>query len=81
MGIIRIAVPIMLIALITYDLATAVFVGSDDKVRKARDKAIKRIIIAIAIFFVPTFINLVFDLVNDVWGTNYEICGINENNQ
>ena len=81
MGIIRIAVPIMLIALITYDLATAVFVGADDKVRKARDKAIKRIIIAIAIFFVPTFVNLVFDLVNDVWGTNYEICGINENNQ
>lgn len=80
MGIIRIVVPIMLIGLITYDFAMAVLSGADDKVSKLRTRAIKRIVIAVVIFFVPTFINLVFNMVNEVWGTTFSTCGITENN-
>lgn len=76
MMIIRIAVPILLIVLISYDVFMSVLSGSDDKVKKNRDRIIKRVIIAIVIFFVPTLINLVFGLVNDIWGTNFDTCGI-----
>lgn len=76
MTIIQIGVPILLIGLIIYDFASAVFASSEDKVKKAKERAIKRIIISIVIFFVPTLINFVFSVVNDVWGTKYEICGL-----
>ena len=39
-------------------------------------KITTRIIIAIVIFFVPTLINFVFDIINDVWSKNFEICGL-----
>jgi len=81
MTIIRIAVPIMLIGLVTYDFIMAVLAGADDKVSKVRTRAIKRVVIAIIIFFVPTFINLVFNMVNEVWGTNFETCGIAQNTE
>lgn len=78
MNIIKIGVPILLIGLIIYDFSTAVFAGSDDQANKIKGKAIKRVIIAVVIFFVPTFINLFFDLVNGIWATQFEICGIEE---
>ena len=43
MNIIKIGVPILLIGLITYDFATAVFAGDDKAVNKAKGNAIKRI--------------------------------------
>lgn len=76
----RIGIPILLVGLIIYDLATAIFAGADDKVNKTKERTIKRIIIAIVIFFVPTLINFVFDIVNDIWSKNYEICGLETNN-
>ena len=76
MSVIRISVPILLIGLIIYDFVTAVFAGTDDKVNKAKQRAIKRIIIAIVIFFVPTLINFVLDIVNEVWGKTFSTCGI-----
>ena len=78
MSYIRIGVPILLLCLIIYDFASATFASSEDKMKKAQGRVIKRIIIAIVIFFVPTLINLVFDIVNDVWSKNYQICGIAE---
>lgn len=75
---IRIGVPILLLCLIIYDFASATFASSEDKMKKAQGRVIKRIIIAIVIFFVPTLINLIFDIVNDVWAKNYQICGIEE---
>jgi len=76
MSAIRIGVPILLIILLSYDITTAVIAG-DDKVKKIKGKIIKRIIIAIVIFFVPTLINFVFNMVNEVWqDANYSTCGI-----
>ena len=78
---IKIGIPILLIGLIVYDLATAIFAGSDDKINKAKGRAVKRIIIAVIIFFIPTLINFVFDLVNNVWSTKFEICGLETNQE
>ena len=78
MSIPRIGVPILLIGLLIYDFATAMFASSDDKMTKAKSKAIKRIVISVVIFFVPTFMNLIFDLVNDVWQKNFEICEVDK---
>lgn len=80
MNVVKIGVPILLIGLLIYDFATAVFAGSDDKMNKAKSKAIKRIIIAVVIFFVPTLINFVFDIVNHVWGKEFGTCVIENNN-
>lgn len=79
MTIIRIAVPILLIGLLIYDFAMAIFAGDDKAVNKAKSNAIKRVIIAVIIFFVPTFINLMFNIVNEVWETNFQTCGIENN--
>ena len=79
MSIIRIAVPALLVGLIIFDFASALFASSEEKMRKAQGKVIKRIIIAIIIFFVPALINLVLNIVNDVWSNaNYEICGLDK---
>lgn len=79
MSYIRIGVPILLIGLIIFDFSSAIFADSDDKMKKAQGRVFKRIIIAIIIFFVPTLINLLFNIVNDVWANaNYEICGLDE---
>lgn len=79
MNYIRIGVPILLLCLIIVDFSSAIFASSEDKMKKAQSKVIKRIIIAIVIFFVPTLLNFVFDIVNDVWeDANYEICGLDK---
>ena len=76
---IRIAVPILLVGLIIFDFVSALFAASEDKMKKAQGKILKRIIIAVVIFFVPTLINLLFNIVNDVWSNaNYEICGLDK---
>ena len=79
MNIIRIAIPLLLIGLITYDFAMATFANDDKAMNKAKQNVIKRIIIAIVIFFVPTLINLMFNIVNEVWeNTHLEICGLDK---
>ena len=79
MSIIRIAIPALLVGLIIFDFASALFASSEEKMKKAQGKVIKRIIIAIIIFFVPALINLVLNIVNDVWSNaNYEICGLDK---
>lgn len=76
MNIIRIAIPIILIGLIIYDFAQAVFAADDKGVDKAKKRAIKRIIIAVVIFFVPTLVNFLLNIVNEVWGKNFSICNL-----
>ena len=74
---IRIGIPILLIGLIIFDFASAMFASSEDKMKKAQSKAIKRVIIAIIIFLVPTLINLILNIANDVWSNaNFETCGL-----
>ncbi len=67
----HIFVPILLIVLITYDLVKA-FVGQlDDKAKKeASNKAVRRLIYAIIVFFVPTIINFTFKTIDNLVGKN-----------
>ena len=70
--VIRIVVPILLIVLVIKDLMTASAAGKEEDMKKAQSAAIKRIIIAVAIFFVPTVVNVLMGLIPGMIGT----CGI-----
>lgn len=67
MGIIKIVVPILLIIFGITDFFRATFSDNEDNMKKDRDRFIKRIIAAIIVFLVPTFVSLVLNLANSVW--------------
>lgn len=72
---IRIFVPILLIGLGILDFTKATFSKTEDDMKKAREKFIKRIIAAVLVFLVPIFVNLLLELANSVWGwINPETC-------
>ena len=72
----RIIVPIVIIVLGTLDLFSAVLAADEDKMKKSQAKFIKRLMIGIAIFFVPTVINLILDIFNTVWtNISTDTCG------
>ena len=63
--IIHILIPIILIALITFDLIKVVTSNADDKVKKdAFSKALKRLIYSIIIFLIPTILVFIFTRVD-----------------
>ena len=64
--IIKIGIPIILIILGMFDLGKAVIASKEDEIKAAQKLLIKRIIYAVAIFFVVTIITLVFNLVDDI---------------
>lgn len=81
MSYIRIGVPLLLIVLLGVDFMKASFSGDEKAISKSKSNAIKRIIIAVIIFFVPTILNLLFNVANSVWkNAHYEICVLNDNN-
>lgn len=75
MGLIRIAVPIILIVFGIIDFFRATFSDNEDNMKKDRERFIKRIIAAIIVFIVPMFVHLVLTIANNVWGyINPETC-------
>ena len=58
--IITIIIPIILVALLTVDLAKAIVSGDENQMKAAQHLAFKRILYALVIFFVPIVINGVF---------------------
>lgn len=73
---VRVLVPILIILLGTLDLSKAVIAGKEDNIKKAQTDFIKRVIIGVAIFFVPLLVNLVMDLADIVWDGNYIHCNL-----
>ena len=64
--IVQIAIPIILIVLCTFDLGRAV-IGSDDKEnKKIIKRLLRRCVYAILIFFMVTFINLIFTMIGTI---------------
>ena len=58
--ILRWVIPILLIVLVSFDLFKVVSGQVDDKAKKeATSKAVKRVLYALIIFFIPTIVNLV----------------------
>jgi len=73
----KIIVPVLLILLGIIDFGKAVVASKEDEMRKAQSTFIKRIIAAVAIFFVPLFVDIIMDLADIVWaGTGYSSCGL-----
>lgn len=74
---IKIGIPIILVALGVIDFTQAIFSGKEDGMKKVQEKFIKRIIIAIIIFLIPTILGLLLKIANSVWGNiGEDICGI-----
>ena len=76
--IIQIGIPIILIVLGMFDLGKAVVASKEDEIKSAQKLLIKRVIYAIAIFFVVFLVNAVFSIVGgdpEVTGTtNWKTC-------
>ena len=77
-NLIRIAIPTLLIGLGILDFAKAIFSGDEDKMKKAQEKFIKRVIIGVCIFLIPTIISFILEIYNSVWDKKIstDFCGI-----
>lgn len=69
---IRICVPILCVILIAIDVLSAVTSGDEKNMKDAQSKAVKRLIIGVVIFFIPTLVNLLLEWAGFAFGT----CGI-----
>ena len=77
MAIVKIIIPLVIIVLGVIDLGRAV-VSSDQKIIKdAGGNLVKRVILGICIFFIPTIIDFIFDVVgglSEEMHEDYENC-------
>lgn len=64
---VRILVPILIIVLGLTDFGRAILSSKEEEMKKAQATFIKRLIIGVAIFLLPTLINLIIDLANMAW--------------
>jgi len=70
--IIKICVPIICVILIMIDMLSAVIGDNTKTVNEALNRSVKRLIIGIVIFFIPTVVNLLLNMSGYITGT----CGI-----
>ena len=63
-------IPIILIVLGTIDLGKAVIASKEEEIKKAQQMFIKRLIYAVAVFFVVTIVSLVFGLFSETKDSN-----------
>ena len=61
----KIIIPIIIVILAILDLGKAVMAGKEDEIKSAQNMLIKRIIYGVAIFFVVTIVQVVFNLVGE----------------
>ena len=59
---VEIATPILTILLITVDMVKAVIAQDDNEMKKSQERSIKRLIIGLAIFLVPTILDAILKL-------------------
>lgn len=71
MFVLKIAIPIILIAVGSFDLVKAVTAQKDDDVKKAATSLAKKAVAAVAVFLIPTIVGLLFGLVG---GNAYQDC-------
>lgn len=62
---IKISVPIILLAMTTLDFSKVVFSDSKDGMEKAKKNFAKRALIAVIIFFIPVLLEIILDYVNN----------------
>ena len=59
---VKVIIPILIILLSIVDFLKVIFSGKDDDMKKAMDKFIKRIIIAVVFILVPLFISIIINI-------------------
>lgn len=72
----RIIVPALVIVLGMIDLAKAVVASKEDEMKKAQATFVKRLIIGVAFFFIPVFVDIMMWLADIVWNGMYTSCNI-----
>ena len=76
-NLVKIAIPILLIGLGIMDFSKAIFSGTEDNMKKAQSKFLKRVIIGVCIFLIPTLLKLVLTVANGIWPSiSSDFCGI-----
>lgn len=74
---VKILIPVALIAFGLIDFVKAVFSSKEDDMKKAQVKFIKRLIMAVIVFIVPSIINLLMNAVDGIWAhINNSACNI-----
>jgi len=74
---VKIIVPIIIIVLGSLDFASAMFAGDESNMKKAQAKFIKRLVIGVAIFLVPSILKLLLNIGHSVWPViDADLCGI-----
>lgn len=68
---IRISAVSAMVLLISFDFASAMIAEDTDKMKKAQNRAVKRIVIGLVLFLLPAFLNAVLELLD-----NFSTCGI-----
>ena len=71
---IKIAVPIILILMGSIDLTKAVMASKDDEIKKAQSTLLKRAIVGVVIFFIPSIVTLLMNMVNQDSDTECMSC-------
>lgn len=73
----KIAIPLILFGLGAMDFVQAIFSGNEDGMKKAQAKFIKRILIAVCIFLIPSVLKLILTIANGIWGDiSTDLCGL-----
>ena len=68
--ILQIAVPIILVIMGSIDFLKAVSAQKEDEIKKGQSMFIKRLIVAVLVFFIVAITKLVISLVSDATNTN-----------
>ena len=74
---IKIAIPIILIIMGMLDMGKAVTSGKDDEIKKELVVFLKRAIAAILVFFIPSLVGLIMQIVNNSL-TDSNACGYSQ---
>ena len=73
--IIKIVIPLLLIVFGMIDLGKAVIASKDEAIKSSVSSLVKRFIAAVAIFFVPTLVSAVFNMIGVTTDNNdYNTC-------
>lgn len=75
-GWIQIIAPIVVIILGGVDLAGAVLQDDKDALKKATSKFIKRLIVAVALFFIPIILEFILTIFNKAIGADSSTCNV-----
>lgn len=66
-GTVKVLVPVVLLVMGSVDFAKAIIAQDDNAIKKAQSKFIKRLLIAVIIFLIPTILTALLDIAHSVW--------------